>query len=250
MLACIAEGKSHADEDENAHCRGATLSCALSHEDTCSLMSVQKRTNTAMGSCATDTMETSGRVAEATSADAETSHARPAQNSLPARMSTTTPTQRRMAATTALALRLAEASSAQQTSGLPASSTLQDHYRTKLPGDTAADNAEGENTAENAEGPMLDDSIISVHNWDWEDAYNNWHRQIFSIGHEQRDHPQLEARRSTCNGPRQMCCRTNNDRRISASATPRPRSARLWQVSVVEMDSLVLRGGMAVDSRP
>ena len=41
------------------------------------------------------------------------------------------------------------------------------------------DDAEGENTAENAEGPMLDDSIISVHNWDWEDAYNNWHRQIF-----------------------------------------------------------------------
>ena len=124
MLACVAEGRNHGIEEEAAHRRGESLSCSLTHADICALTSAHQQRCTTQ-----DAGEGAGAelVAEGSPAQEEPTMERPAQ------VDVHTPTRRRMAATTALALRLAEASGAQYANVLPASATLQEHYRIKVP---------------------------------------------------------------------------------------------------------------------
>ena len=78
MLACIAEGRNHDAEDEVAHRRGDTVCCKLTHSEIENILQSHRGPNA-------DFLD----IRSATEAD-------------------TTPTARRMAATTSLAMQLAE----------------------------------------------------------------------------------------------------------------------------------------------
>ena len=154
LLACVAEGRTHDDEEEEAHRRGTTLTCSLTQKDITEIISGHRQQETSMD----------------TSRPAQQDSSRPAQASDQKKKSTGVDnTAKRMAATTSLAMQLAERSILQVASTTPAVSPLSRHCRTKVHSSRAADDMEIDGNTSAAVG-------LSTHNW--RDAYAAWISRI------------------------------------------------------------------------
>jgi len=147
MLACIAEGRNHEIEDEAAHKRGATLTCNLTHEEICAIMTSHRQKD----------MER----AEVTKADTRS-----------AQESSMAPTYRRMATTTALAVRLAEASGAHDARVMSSGATLRQYCLTKPASDAMQ---------EAAMDLLTQGATVSVSKHNWKDAYARWLARVRDV---------------------------------------------------------------------
>ena len=149
MLACLAEGRRHDQDDEDAFKRGGAITCELTSDEITALMNCSKQHDK-------QSAEQDGSTgAHARSAQVESGNGH----------------AKRIAATTSLALRLADASkSPEQISSIPAKSLL--HNQRKVTRVVRKDE-----DVEDLE--ELRECVVSRHTHDWEDAYALWVHNLY-----------------------------------------------------------------------
>ncbi len=147
MLACLAEGRNHASEDEAGHRRGTSLYCQMSLQEIRRAMDFQAKAASKLGS---ESVASDGVVAAAESSESQTN--------------------KRILATARVAMKLAqETASVCSTSTGVASHSLRQHCRTS---ERPPDAPKGD--PDSGKRPCTVQS--SQH--DWNAAYVAWHAKI------------------------------------------------------------------------
>ena len=160
MLACVAEGRTHDDEQEEAHRRGTTLTCDLTKHDIAEIMAGHRRQDAEHDPTrsAHEGQETESIVPRS----AQEEDAEP--NAAAANVA------KRMAATTALAIRLAEHSVQKEAATSRRHDTLIQYCKTKAPPTQTADDIQMDDCSGAGVG-------LETHNW--REAYAEWRAKTY-----------------------------------------------------------------------